>query len=108
MKIGSNRIPQQMGEVTDNLKINKMKKTDLLEQAENKITTNMLDSMKNGETIILNERFELYKYSDSDYFVLLDKKYDDETICVQYGYKDEVVLTDFYGYNDEEDFYSIN
>ena len=96
-----------------------MKQIDLLEQAENKITTKMLDKMENGETIILNERFELYKYfgdytigaededEESDYFVLNDKKYDEQTFCVQYGYKDEVVLTDFYGYDDDENFYSL-
>tara|TARA_R100001594_G_scaffold14471_1_gene30733 strand:+ start:1884 stop:2153 length:270 start_codon:yes stop_codon:yes gene_type:complete len=81
---------------------------DLLEQAENKITTKMLDTMENGETIILNERFELYKYYDDDYFVLNDKKYNDETLCVQYGHKDSVILTDFYGYDDDEDFTNLN
>lgn len=81
---------------------------DLLEHAQNKITTKILDTMENGETLILNERFELYKYFNEDYFVLKDNKYNDDTFCVQYGYKDSVVLTDFYGYDDDEDFTNLN
>ena len=80
------------------------KEIDLLDDAHNKITTNTLDNIKYGETIILNERFSLYKYYDMDYFVLRDSKYDDETFTVQYGYKDEIILTDFYGYDDNENF----
>ncbi len=83
------------------------KEIDLLDDAHNKITVKTLDNIKYGETIILNERFSLYSYFDEDYFVLRDSKYDDETFAVQYGCKDEIVLTDFYGYDDNEDFNSI-
>lgn len=79
-------------------------KINLLDHAENQITTKMLNSMDYGETIFLNERFELYKYFDEDYFVLRDKKIDEETFSVQYGYKDTIVLTDFWGYDDNESF----
>lgn len=79
-------------------------KTNLLNQATKKITIDMLENMKFGETITLNKRFDLYKYYDMDYFVLYDKKIDNETICVQYGYKDSVILTDFFGYDNKENF----
>jgi hypothetical protein len=82
-------------------------KIDLLDEAHNKITVKILDNIKYGETIILNQRFSLYKYYDMDYIVLRDSKYDDETFAVQYECKDEIVLTDFYGYDDNEDFNSI-
>ena len=82
-------------------------KKDFLEQAESKITTKILDTMESGEVITLNKRFELYKYIDMDSFVLIDTKYDEETFSVQYGDEDEIVLTDFYGYDDNENFYSL-
>ena len=83
-------------------------KTNLLNQASKKITIDMLENMTPGETITLNKRFDLYKYFDMEYFVLYDKKIDNETICVQYsngakGYP-YIDLTDFYGYDDKEKF----
>ena len=42
-----------------------------------------------------------------DSFVLIDTKYDEETFSNQYGDEDEIVLTDFYGYDDNENFYSL-
>jgi hypothetical protein len=86
--------------------------TDLLTQATKKITIKMLDSMEYGETLILNERFNLYKYFDGDDFVLEDKKYDEQTICVQYAKRENgfpyIDYTDFYGYDDDEDFTNLN
>ena len=38
---------------------------------------------------------------------LCEINYEDETFAVQYGCKDEIVLTDIYGYDDNEDFNSI-
>tara|TARA_R100000426_G_scaffold77657_1_gene55194 strand:- start:29 stop:325 length:297 start_codon:yes stop_codon:yes gene_type:complete len=97
-----------------------MEKINLLEQAINKITIKMLDSMENGETIVLNKRFDLYKYlegytiglneweemEEPSYFVLEDKKYNEETICVQYG-NNEIDFTDVYGYDEDEDYFSL-
>ena len=81
---------------------------DLLENAHNKITRRILDEMNYGDSIILNKRFTLYKYFDMDYFVLTDNKYDDEeTFVVQYGYKDETILTECFGYDDKENFYTF-
>ena len=77
---------------------------NLLYHAENQITTKMLNSMDYGETVFLNDRFELYKYCGEDYFVLMDKKIDEETFSVQYGYKDTIILIDFWGYDDNEPF----
>tara|TARA_R100000773_G_scaffold44624_1_gene46617 strand:- start:3102 stop:3350 length:249 start_codon:yes stop_codon:yes gene_type:complete len=77
---------------------------DLLEQAMDKISKNMLDNMVKGETISLNKRFELYQYLDGESFTLTDKKYDEQTISVQYGNGEEIVFTDVYGYDDNENF----
>ena len=76
-----------------------------LNQAVNKIDRDTLDNMERGETIVLNERYNLYSYDDMDYYVIVDtdESVNDETICVQYAdYQDksnkDVVFTDFYGY----------
>lgn len=76
-----------------------------LSKALNKIDRDTLDNMERGETIVLNERYNLYSYTDMDYYVIVDtdESIDDETICVQYAdYQDknnkDVVFTDFYGY----------
>ncbi len=90
---------------------------NLLDNAHEQITRDMLEHMEERQEIKLNKRFTLYKYSldyclgyESDeeipeYFVLIDNKHDDEeTFCVQYGKDDEIVLTDVWGYDDDEDF----
>ena len=78
---------------------------NILEKALSKVSRNTLDQIAKGETIVLNERYELYSYSDMDYFVIIDthESVNDEIFCVQYAdYNDkenkEVVYTDFYGY----------
>lgn len=82
---------------------------NILEKALSKVTRETLDRMVKGETIVLNERYELYSYSDTDYFVIIDtdESVDDEIFCVQYAdYNDknneEIVYTDFYGYDEIE------
>ena len=98
---------------------------NLLNNAHEQITKNMLDKMEEGQAIKLNKRFSLYKYEIEDYdepfyydeeleewkenkskksFVLEDNKYDTDTFSVQYNEDDEIVITDFYGYDDDEDF----
>lgn len=79
---------------------------NLLDNAHEQITRDMLENMKWGQSIELNKRFTLYKYEEEtqECFVLEDNKYDTDTWAVQYGKDDEIVLTDFYGYDDDEDF----
>jgi translation elongation factor P/translation initiation factor 5A len=77
---------------------------NILEQALNKVSTETLDQMEQGQTIVLNERYEIYSYFDEDYFVIrdTDESVDDEIFCVQYADNNEVVFTDFYGYDEIE------
>lgn len=97
---------------------------NLLDNAHEQITRDMLENMGEGDSIELNKRFSLYKYEiecdepfyyndeeeewkenePTESFVLEDNKYDTDTFSVQYGKDDEIVLTDFYGYDDDEDF----
>jgi|TARA_R110002050_G_scaffold3258_9_gene17297 hypothetical protein len=81
---------------------------NILEKAINKIDRQTLDNMYNGEAVKLNKRYELYKYFDSDYFVLRDTVIDEEIFTVQYlnqddKNNDELVFTDFYGYDEIEE-----
>ena len=82
---------------------------NILDKALKQIDRDILDQMERGETIVLNKRYELYSYSDMDYFVNVDtnESVDDEIFCVQYADFDdkknkEVVYTDFYGYDEIE------
>lgn len=82
---------------------------NILDKALKQIDRDTLDQMERGETIVLNERYELYSYWDMDYFVIVDtnESVDDEIFCVQYAdFEDkknkEVVYTDFYGYDEIE------
>tara|TARA_R110001583_G_scaffold128_12_gene1333 strand:- start:1357 stop:1620 length:264 start_codon:yes stop_codon:yes gene_type:complete len=82
---------------------------NILDKALKQIDRDILDQMERGETIVLNKRYELYSYSDMDYFVIVDtnESVDDEIFCVQYADFDdkknkEVVYTDFYGYDEIE------
>jgi|TARA_E500000318_G_C3377738_1_gene141013 hypothetical protein len=82
---------------------------NILDKALKQIDRDTLDQMERGETIVLNERYELYSYWDMDYFVIVDtnESVDDEIFCVQYADFDdkknkEVVYTDFYGYDEIE------
>jgi|TARA_R100001460_G_C3478774_1_gene168029 hypothetical protein len=82
---------------------------NILDKALNQIDRDTLDQMEKGETIVLNERYELYSYWDMDYYVIrdTDESIDDEIFCVQYADFDdkknkEVVYTDFYGYDEIE------
>ena len=81
---------------------------NILDKAVNKIDRKTLDNMYNGEVIKLNERYELYKYFDDDYFVLRDTVIDEEIFTVQYlnqddESNDELVFTDIYGYDEIEE-----
>lgn len=93
------------------------KKINLLDNAQEQITKDILESMEERQEIKLNKRFTLYKYSTDycigyetdekipEYFVLTDNKYDEEeTFCVQYGKDDDIILTDVWGYDDDENF----
>lgn len=42
-----------------------------LEDAQDKITIKMLDSLEHGEEIELNETFTLYHYTEDDVFVVV-------------------------------------
>ena len=82
---------------------------NILDKALKQIDRDTLDQMERGETIVLNERYELYSYWDMDYFGIVDtnESVDDEIFCVQYADFDdkknkEVVYTDFYGYDEIE------
>lgn len=46
----------------------------MLQEAMDKITFELMDSLPNGETLKLNERFSLYKYLDEDIFILGDNE----------------------------------
>lgn len=94
---------------------------NILEEALNKVSRETLEQMEQGQTIVLNERYELYSYfdehdEDSDeeideltsYFVIrdTDESVDDEIFSVQLAdYKEDnggLVFTDFYGYDEIE------
>lgn len=81
---------------------------NILEEALNKVSRETLDQMAKGQTIVLNERYELYSYFDEDYFVIrdTDESVDDEIFSVQLAdYNEEnggLVYTDFYGYDEIE------
>ena len=86
----------------------KLYNMNILEEALNKVSRETLDQMAKGQTIVLNERYELYSYFDEDYFVIrdTDESVDDEIFCVQYtDYNEEnagLVYTDVYGYDEIE------
>ena len=81
---------------------------NILEEALNKVSRETLDQMAKGQTIVLNERYELYSYFDEDYFVIrdTDESVDDEIFSVQLADYNEdnggLVFTDFYGYDEIE------
>lgn len=82
---------------------------NILDKALKQIDRDTLDQMERGESIVLNERYELDSYFDMDYFVIVDtnESVDDEIFCVQYADFDDkknkdVVYTDIYGYDEIE------
>ena len=77
---------------------------NILEEALNKVSRETIDQMEKGQTIVLNERYELYSYFDEDYFVIrdTDESVDDEIFSVQED-DGELVYTDFYGYDEIEE-----
>ena len=79
---------------------------NLLLDAKSKITKEMVDNLEHGSCLILNERFVIYKYLSEDHVVLLDRKYEEHTLVVQYNNDGDIILTDVYGYPEEEDFSS--
>tara|TARA_Y100000361_G_scaffold103284_1_gene93044 strand:- start:1008 stop:1268 length:261 start_codon:yes stop_codon:yes gene_type:complete len=81
---------------------------NILDRAIDKIDRKTLDNIGRGNTIVLNERYELYSYWDMDYYVIIDTLIDAEIFCVQYAdYYDKsnehLVITDFYGYEEIEE-----
>jgi|TARA_R100001163_G_scaffold1869_6_gene2935 hypothetical protein len=81
---------------------------NILDRAIDKIDRETLDNIGRGNTIVLNERYELYSYWDMDYYVIIDTLIDAEIFCVQYAdYYDKnnkhLVITDFYGYEEIEE-----
>jgi hypothetical protein len=80
-----------------------------LEDAQNKINKTLMEQMDEGDSLELNERFTLEKFEyqdeDEDHYVLKDIKYDDHTFSVQFN-GDDIVLTDFFGYDYNEDWTS--
>jgi hypothetical protein len=81
---------------------------NILDRAIDKIDRKTLDNIGRGNTIVLNERYELYSYWDMDYYVIIDTLIDEEIFCVQYAdYYDKsnkhLVITDFYGYEEIEE-----
>ena len=82
---------------------------DYLEDAQNKINKTLMEQMDEGDSLELNERFTLEKFEyqdeDEDHYVLKDIKYDDQTFSVQFN-GDDIVLTDFFGYDYNEDWTS--
>ena len=81
---------------------------NILDRAIDKIDRDTLNNIGEGETIVLNERYELYSYCDMDYYVIIDTFIDEEIFCVQYDdYKNKnnknIVVTDFYGYDEIEE-----
>lgn len=80
--------------------------TNLLDHALEQITPNTLKNLENGDEININSRFNLYKYLNEEYYVLIDKKLDEQTFCVQFNSdsKTSIIITDFYGYSENENF----
>tara|TARA_R100000700_G_C3150755_1_gene129515 strand:+ start:359 stop:634 length:276 start_codon:yes stop_codon:yes gene_type:complete len=86
---------------------------NILYRALDKIDRNTLDQMSAEETIVLNERYELYSYLNDERtkcFVIIDtdKSVYDEIFVVQYAdYKNknnkDIVFTDIYGYEEIEE-----
>ena len=77
---------------------------NFLEHAIEQITPLTLENLDNGDEICLNSRFNLYKYFEMDYYVLFDKKINEEGFCVQFNSesKNGIIVTDFYGYPKNE------
>ena len=61
-----------------------------LKEATNKVTVSLMNNMTNGETLKLNDEYQLYKYFDMEHFVLRDSKSDEDIFCVQYDGNDVV------------------
>ena len=61
-----------------------------LKEATNKVTVSLMNNMTNGETLKLNDEYQLYKYFDMEHFVLQDSKIDEDIFCVQYDGNDVV------------------
>ena len=61
-----------------------------LKEATNKDTVSLMNNMTNGETLKLNDEYQLYKYFDMEHFVLQDSKSDEDIFCVQYDGNDVV------------------
>lgn len=77
---------------------------DLLLHAKSKITKEMVDDLEHGSCLTLNKRFSIYKYLNEDHVVLIDEKYDEHTLVVQYNNDGDIILTDIYGYDIDESF----
>lgn len=58
-----------------------------LDIALDKVTIKLLESLGSGETIELSENFELYRYTEDDCIVVIDKAEDEEMYCVLYNKK---------------------
>lgn len=58
-----------------------------LDIALDKVTIKLLESLGSGETIELSEGFELYRYTEDDCIVVIDKAEDEEIYCVLYNKK---------------------
>lgn len=80
---------------------------NLLLHAKSKITKEMVDNLEHGSSLTLNERFSIYKYLTEDHVVLIDERYDEHTLVVQYNGDGDIILTDVYGYDADENFESI-
>ncbi len=81
-------------------------KTDLLLHAKGEITKEMVDNLEHGSCLTLNKRFSIYKYLTEDHVVLIDERYEEHTLVVQYDNDGDIILTDVYGYPDTENFNS--
>ena len=64
-----------------------------LDKALDKVTIELLEGLKSGETIELSESYEIYRYEDDDCIVIIDTDEDEEVFCIQYNRRaDEIIF----------------
>lgn len=57
------------------------------ELALDKVTIKLLEGLNEGDTIEFSEGFDLYRYTEDDCIVIIDKAEDEEIYCVLYNKK---------------------
>ena len=71
-----------------------MEKISKLDEAMNKITIDMLEELRYGDSVQLNSKFELYHYCEDEIIVLNSSDHEDEEVIqIQYNREaDDIVF----------------